>query len=242
MDDCYEKLDDLISKNDFTKIAYIILKLLNDIDENDKDDDKLFNEIKKIISNISNKESIIMMCLSILSSKYLLNNKLVKNSKKVEIQEKKDEISEIVNLSNSNFEYNNFYEINEEIEEKIEGEKRQNEVVITLINGMENFKDEHYSFGKHYYNNNNQIYCFFPTKNKFANKLTLYCCRRYDKCKATCVVDKKSQNAKITGTHNHNQGISNLSFYNQYPCLTNKEWEHIQIFKGENKVIIVIQS
>ena len=92
LDDCYEKLDGLISKNGFTKIGYIILKLLNDINENDKDDDKLFNEIKNIISNISNKESIIMMCLSILSSKYLLNNKLVKNPKKLKKKKKKMKI------------------------------------------------------------------------------------------------------------------------------------------------------
>ena len=240
IDNCYKKLSNLISKYDFKKIGFTIVKLFNGIDDHDKDDDKLYNEIKNIISNINNKESIVMMCLSILSSKNLLNNKIAENPKVNEKQDQKNEIHEIVNLSNSNLELNNFYEASEEIEAKKEG-KRQNEE-ITFIIGMENFKDKHYSFGKHYYNNNNQIYCFFPKTTKFEHCLTLYCCRRFEECKVTCVVKKKSKKVKINGTHNHNQGISKLSFYSQYPGLTNKEWEHIQIFKGKNKEIVVVQS
>ena len=241
LDDCYKKLSNLISKYDFKKIGFTIVKLFNDIDDHDKDDDKLYKEIKNIISNINNKESIVMMCLSILSSKNLLNKKIAENPKVNERQNKKDEIPEIINLSNSNLGLNNFYEASEEIEAKKEEKKIQNKEII-LINGMKNFKDKHYSFGKHYYNNNNQIYCFFPKMTKFAHCLTLYCCRRFEECKVTCVVNKKSRKVKISGTHNHNQGISQLFFYCQYPCLTNKEWEHIQIFKGNNKEIVVIQS
>ena len=242
LDDCYEKLRKLISRNDFVKIQFLILKILNGIDESDKEDDKLFKEIKNIMSNIKNKESIIIMCLGILFSNNSLNKELAGNQKENKNKKKKEEnISKVDNISNSIFEHNNFLKESEEIEEIIEGKKGHN-VKLTLINGVENFQDKEYSFGKHYHNYNNQIYCFFPKVNNFNHRLTLYCCRNYDSCQASCLVKKNSNEVNIKREHNHNQGISKLSFYSKFPCLINKEWEHIQIFKGNNEEIIVIQN
>ena len=242
LDDYYEKLRLLISKNDFTKISFIILKLLNGLDISDKDDDRLFYEIKNIYNNI-NIENIIVMCLNILSSKISLNNKFAENSKESKKQEKKDEIPEINNMPISYFEENNnnIYEPSEEIEEKIERKKEKNKK-FTLVKDVKNFKDKKYLFGKHYYNNNDRIYCFVPKTTRFTHSLTLYCCRRSSKCNAKCVVKKKVKKVKFDGEHNHNVGISNFFFYSQYPCLANKKWEHIQIYNGKNEEVIVIQS
>ena len=71
---CYKELDDIISKYPFFEIAQIILKINNDINDEDNNNKELYEKIKKITSIIKDKNNITLMCLSILSSKSLLND------------------------------------------------------------------------------------------------------------------------------------------------------------------------
>ena len=109
MDKCYNILNDLISESSFTEIADIIIKIsigiLDDKSNNDKTE--LFKKIKKAISKIKNQDSIAMMCLSILSSKYFLNNNIKEkpkeNEEKKETKDRNDEICDIKDTSESEY-------------------------------------------------------------------------------------------------------------------------------------------
>lgn len=181
-----------------------------------------------------------MMCLSILFSnnKNTLNNRIVENKK-----EKKDEIPESTDINDDNFEDNSFYEEYKEIDEKKESKNNIEKMDDKkIINGMKYFKEAHYLFGNHYYKNRNKIYCFKPRKNKNNVYKTFYCYKRYKGCNALCIVDKKNDTVRIIGNHNHYDTFSQMIFNNKFPNLIKKKWKHIQIFKVNNKDIIVRQS
>ena len=109
---CYKELDDIISKYPFFEIAQIILKINNDINDEDNNNKELYEKIKKITSIIKDKNNITLMCLSILSSKSLLNDHIN------QIEESFIEINDIEEIEK---------EKNEE-DIKIEIEKKDNDV------------------------------------------------------------------------------------------------------------------
>ena len=88
IEDCYKTLKELISNYSFNQISEIIIKIINDIDIEDNNDE-FYQKIKKITSKIHKKETIPMMCLNILSSKIPLfnNNKLSPSEEVIEIKE-----------------------------------------------------------------------------------------------------------------------------------------------------------
>ena len=241
LEDCYEKLKVLISKNNFIDVVFNILKIFNGISENDKNKDKLFNEIVNITSNIKDKCSIIMICLSIMLSNNSLNNKIVVNPK--EIKEKIDNISESIDIKDDNLEKNS---LNKEYREIDEEEEINNNIVkineITIINGMKNFKNDNYLFGNHYFKKENKVHCFKPRRNQNKICKTFNCYRNPKGCKAQCIVDKKNDTVNIIGIHNHKLGYPVFRLIHNYPCLNRKRWNHIQIFKVNNEDIIVCQK
>ena len=240
LDDCYEKLKVLISRNNFVDVAFNIIKIFNGISENDKAKDKLLNEIVNITSNIRDKNIIVMMCLSILSSNNSLNNKIIENPK--ERKEKIDEIPESTDYNDDNLEENSLYEEFKEIDEEKEIKQNKNQYDNpTFINGMINFNNNNYLFGNHFYKKGKIIHCFKPKKNKFSNSKTFSCYRKTSGCNAECVVDKTKDIVTMKGIHNHDFGYPTSRFFNKYPYLMRKKWKHIQIFKVNDIDFIVFQ-
>lgn len=212
--DCYKILQEEISKHSFVEVANIIIKIINDIKESSQDNNELFEKIKNAISRIKNQESISLILLDILSKKILLKN-------------------EIQNNSNKNEE-----DINTEENGEVCKEKRKKKDNYIFVNSIEEIPDKKYSFGKHYYQHNNKLYCFKPKKLQSVQAHTFFCMNK--NCSAKCVIRCLTSDVKFFGSHNHNDGISEISFYKKFPYLKNINWVHIQIIKGiENNMLII---
>ena len=241
LDKCYNKLNDLISKYSFNEIADIIIKISNGVldDKTNNDKKELFKKIQKAISKIKNKDSITMMCLSILSSKYFLNNNIKEKPKeseeKIEIKDKNDEKDDLKDTSESESEYVEESEISEDVNEKIENKKYGK-----IINGFKTMKKERYIFEKHYYNDKKNIYCYCSKSTKPHRYVTAYCYHRFLGCRAKCLIFANCDNVVLSGTHSKNCFLSQKEFYENFPELKNKKWRHIQMIKKKNKPYILI--
>ena len=252
IDKCYKKLNDLLSEYSFSDIADTIIKINNDIlDNNEEDNSALFKRIKNITSIIKNKESISMMCLNILFSKFSLNSifnelpkkneekKLISENENYIDKEDEEEDEEINELYKSR--YNNNDQSEEEEEEGEEYKKKYGKV-IKGFNGMKQIK---YIFGNHYYkdNNSNNIYCYY-SKSIYPRRYTsAYCYHRDFGCKAKCVIFANSNKVQLYGTHNDNCRLSKKLFYIDFPDLKNKKWSHVQLIKKKYKYnTLVVQS
>ena len=238
---CYKELDDIISKYPFFEIAQIILKINNDINDEDNNNKELYEKIKKITSIIKDKNNITLMCLSILSSKSLLNDHIN------QIEESFIEINDIEEIEK---------EKNEE-DIKIEIEKKDNDVTKAKAErkgkNMEKeinennffkgfkFKKNKYLFGKHFYKYKGNIYCYMPKTIKPSRFVSVYCLHRYQGCKAKIIVYRNSDYVSVIGTHKH-RSRSSTEFYKKYPFLKNVEWKHIQIIKEGGKELVVLQK
>ena len=238
---CYKELDDIISKYPFFEIAQIILKINNDINDEDNNNKELYEKIKKITSIIKDKNNITLMCLSILSSKSLLNDHIN------QIEEGFIEINDIEEIEK---------EKNEE-DIKIEIEKKDNDVTKAKAErkgkNMEKeinennffkgfkFKKNKYLFGKHFYKYKGNIYCYVPKTIKPSRFVSVYCLHRYQGCKAKIIVYRNSDYVSVIGTHKH-RSRSSIEFYKKYPFLKNVEWKHIQIIKEGGKELVVLQK
>ena len=106
----------------------------------------------------------------------------------------------------------------------------------TIMNKIvKKISQQKHIFRDHFYNLNNNIYCY---KNKSKNpsyKTTLYCEKRNIKgCKAHIIVNShnESNNILIIGDHEH-KGISANKFYKRFPTFKDKNWSHIQLIKNE---------
>ena len=256
LDKCYKKLDDLISEYSFSDIADIIIKINNDIN-NDKSE--LFKRMKKITSTIRNKESISMMCLSILYSKLSSNNTYKEISKKNgekkdisenekedekedekeekegeedEEEEKEEEITELKK---------NKYVSDEDSEDPEEyNTKRKYGRIVKGFNGMKQIK---YIFGNHYYKDKNNIYCYYSRTLKPRRYVSAYCYHRELGCNAKCVIFGNCNRVQLYGTHISNCPVSKRIFYLDYPDLKNKKWTHVQIIKKKYKYnTLIVQS
>ena len=238
---CYKELDDIISKYPFFEIAQIILKINNDINDEDNNNKELYEKIKKITSIIKDKNNITLMCLSILSSKSLLNDHIN------QIEESFIEINDIEEIEK---------EKNEE-DIKIEDGKKDNDVTKAKAErkgkNMEKeinennffkgfkFKKNKYLFGKHFYKYKENIYCYVPKTIKPSRFVSVYCLHRYQGCKAKIIVYRNSDYVSVIGTHKH-RSRSSTEFYKKYPFLKNVEWKHIQIIKEGGKELVVLQK
>ena len=240
INNCYSKLNGLISKYSISKVVQIILKLINGSQEDFKDNNQLFKKIKTITDTIENKNTITIMCLSILSTKCGLNennNQKIKKEKYIQLSESQNNIKSYENDNdndNDNDEQSNGL-INggyDEFEEK----------QLVLINGFHCKKDL-LVFGTHYYNDGINIYSFVPRNSKPTTYVTAYCSKKYRKnCEAKIIVKRNSTKPMLFGNHNHIKGISKSFFYSKYPLLKDKEWKHVQIIKGIKKDKVIIQS
>ena len=145
INECYEKMKELISNYSFNQISELMIKIFNDIDVDRKDtnNNELYQKIKKITSKIHKKEIIPMMCLNILSSKNALNNndKLPSESEVIEIKEDSKEHNDIVvqiekeeEEEVKEQEKEELIEIDDEIEEIEEQEHDEVKVKIDYIN------------------------------------------------------------------------------------------------------------
>ena len=116
LNDCYNRLNDLISNYSFSDITDAVIKLNNNIpaEESDPNEKQLFRDIKKITSVIYKKEDIIMMCLSILSS----NNPQIEKETQIE-EEETQNVENTQNKANSND--------NDEIDISIDEKERNGE-------------------------------------------------------------------------------------------------------------------
>lgn len=192
LNDCYNKLTELISEYPFIEISKIILKLINDIAQEDNDNNILFKEIKKIISKMKNKGSITIMCLSILSSKINLNkdndkdvlsqtfsqkkeeNQKVKINKKYSIPKNKQNKLNWKNNIKKNVTNN---EVN--IKETMELIKASKENMELLIK-----KAKKYCF---FYKNDEEEIFLYRCKNTINKEpFIYYCSKDKTKCRAIC--------------------------------------------------------
>ena len=220
---CYNKLRNLISKYSFPDIADVILKLNNNIpkDNSDKTEKTLFNEISNINSVIKKKEDIITMCLSILASKNSNNN----NCDDKEEQKEKEKESSLED---------------DFIKEPKTMRKRKNESLV-----MKSFKELdqiNYKFGMHLFDSGNGVYIYDPITSVKRTALTLYCRQRTaNNCRAKCVVYSNSDDITMKCEHNH-EAIPYKTFYEAFPELRKKHWEHAQVIKEGGKDIIIIMQ
>ena len=93
----------------------------------------------------------------------------------------------------------------------------------------------------HFFNCDKCIYQYDPPVGVKRQTLTLYCRNRTATgCRAKCVVYSYTNDVTIKGEHNH-EGITKKLFYDSYPELKNKDWEHAQIVKEDGEDIIIKQ-
>ena len=232
LNNCFNELNDLISKYSFIEISKIIIKIMNDINEENKKKNKLYEKVKDVISKIGNKKSIVMICLSIWSRKLVLKtNKdkiddIYSQQKKIE-QNKKEEIP-YLNRKNiaEKPDIQNSIKINDNL---YFFDYSCNIILLKLLLKVT-------KLGSHYYKNNEEIFSY-NTNNK--NIPFTFLCSKYGiKCRAKCIIDNNCS-IKLLNTHNHNEGIMKSGFYKRYPFLIGKKWEHIQIFKIKDKVFVI---
>ena len=244
LDDCYNKLTELISQYSFIDISKIILKLMNDIAQEEDDNDKLFKEIKNIISKVKNKESIAMMCLSILSVKYSLNNDKDDNFQKSHQKKEKNEKRKVNKVDKrekidpnkiKRKENNKKTEAKNNLDEKNKKMSFINATKEKMKFLMKNAKK--YNF---YYKNDQEEIFSYRCKNITKKEPFLYYCFK-DKCKcrAICRINNNFSYIKLERAHNHIKGIIKSLFYNSYPFLVKEIWKYVQIFRMEDKVIVV---
>jgi hypothetical protein len=162
---CYNELVKIMENYSFFEVSTILLKVANEITEDNDDNHELYQKLKNISSKIKNKGNLALICLSALSSKIQL-----KNDKKGENKTKK-QVSSNKDKGKTNM--------------KKTAKKNNKQKLI---------------FSDHFYNINNNIYCY---KNKSKNpsyKITLYCEKRHIKgCKAHIIVNSgnESNNSEI---------------------------------------------
>ena len=197
---CYNELVKIMENYSFFEVSKLLLKVANDITEDNDDNHELYQKLKNISSNIKNKGNLALICLSALSSKIQF-----KNTKKGENKSKKQ--------VNSN-------------EEK--GTTIKNKIAKKI-------SQQKYIFKDHFYNLNNNIYCYKNKSKHPSYKTTLYCEKRNIKgCKAHIILNSgnESNNILIIGDHEH-EGISAKKFYKRFPAFKDKNWSHIQLIKNE---------
>ena len=246
----YNELEKLISNFSFTEVVSIILKIINGIPKDYKDNNKLFNKINKITEKIENQNCLTLICLSILSSKISFNN-TNNNDSKIENKEKRknkektkkrkssDKMkSSSISNGNKNYDRRNIKENgnNQVKEEKLEAQR------LEFIKGFRCYETK-LEFGKHYFNRGDEIFGFRPKTKKLVNTVTCYCLRReIENCEAKCKLKVNSNKVLFIGHHNHESGISTFYFYKKYYFLKDKEWTHIQIIRKNGKKKIFLQS
>ena len=247
---CYNELSELISEYPFSDVADVIIKLSNDIKMNDSDktEKTLFNKIGKINSVIKNKQDINTMCLSILATK-ISKNELIKdnninksNDINVNIPEEKPQE---INPGETKRKEGNPIKENPK-EEKPKYQNRvsslnKNSKVRKVLNSFKVLNQSIHKFGMHFFNCDKCIYQYDPPVGVKRQTLSLYCRNRTATgCRAKCVVYSYTNDVTIKGEHNH-EGITKKLFYDSYPELKNKDWEHAQIVKEDGEDIIIKQ-
>ena len=253
---CYNELSDILSVYPFSDVTDVILKINNGIkvDNFDKNEKILFQKISKVNSIIKNKQDISIICLSILAEK-INNNELVKvnnnyNSVNAPEEETQEENSKEENPEEEKPKDTNRKQENpkkekpqEEKHKKRLGALNKDKKVRKVINSFKPLNQPNYKFGMHFFNsnNNNCVFQYDPNVGKRRTNITLFCRNRSAyRCKAKCTVYSCSNDVTIGGKHNH-EGIPYKSFYDAYPELKDKNWEHVQVIKDEKEDIIVKQ-
>ena len=254
LDKCYNTLNDLISQYSFTEIADIIIKISNNMPVDDKtgnDRADLYKKVQKATSQIKNKENITMMCLSILSSKYSLNNQIKEKPKeckeKKEIKDKKEANNnneiKVINKNDNIKDISEYKGDNENKLKEAKEKKNEKKKYEKIINGFRRLKQKTYFFGNHYYNDKNNIYCYRSKTNKSTRYITVYCIHRSQGCDAKCLIFANSNSVYLNGTHSQNCSLSQKEFYKDFPDLKNKNWSHIQLIKNKNEIYdLVVQK
>ena len=233
----YNELDKLISKFSFNEVISIILKLINGIPQDFRDNNELFKKINSINKKIDNKNSLTLMCLSILTSKSCLDSNN-NGGKKIEKRNKTFEKKSI---------NKNDYRDNEK-RQAIENGRISIKKEISKSNKLEFIKGfrcnlKKLVFGNHYFNCCSEIYGFRPKTSKYINTVTCYCLERESrKCEAKCKVKVNSNKVHLIGVHNHLSGISTFYFYKKYYFLKDIDWTHIQIIREVDKKKVFLQS
>ena len=239
---CYNELSDLLSVYPFPIVADALLKINNgiEVDNFDKNEKILFQKIGKVNSMIKNKQDITTICLSILAEK-ISNNELVKVNNNYN--------NNCDNIPEENFEEEKPKETKrnqknpeEEKPRKRRGSLNKDKNERKVINSFKSLHQINYKFGMHFYNSdNNSIFQYDPSTAQRRTNITLFCRYRASKgCKAKCTVYSCSNDVTIGGKHNHT-GIPYKPFYDAYPELKDKDWEHVQVIKDKKEDIIIKQ-
>ncbi len=228
LNDCYKKLNGLLSTHSFIEISENILKIMNDIEEEDNNKNRLYEEVKNITSKIQSKENIIIILLNILSQKFLKNNTLEEMK-----EEEKDKTFE-KNEPNT--------KINSE-EQALQNEIERNSNLIFFDCSSNIFKFKQLlkttRLGPYYYKDNEEIFSYSLQKIKDKQKPPVFRCNKIkNKCKAKCIFNDNFD-IKLVGIHNHSEGNLKNLFYIKYPFLNQKDWKQIQILKNKEKVYVV---
>ena len=177
------------------------------------------------------KESLLIMCFSILSAKCLLKNDCGEYGKTSEI--KKEEKKGSPNKETAHFEENNMPRLDRnQKEDLLQNEIRINNKLCfyehpSIINSMIN----NANVGVHYYKSEEgEIFSYSQIKKVTPNKglLLKFSCNKYkakSKCEAQCIIinNNNKVSAKLIGSHKHTEGIKKSYFYIQYEFLFGKK-------------------
>jgi hypothetical protein len=118
---CYNELEKIIDNYSFFEVSKLILKVANEMAEDNDDNHELYQQLKNISSNIKNKANLALICLSILSSKVQFKNgEKRKNKIKKRNLSKKEKGTPIIKktVKNSEQKYifgSHYYKLNDNI-------------------------------------------------------------------------------------------------------------------------------
>jgi hypothetical protein len=243
---CYDELDAMFSKYSFAEISQLILKIMNNIGEEEKKNVKPYEEMKCIISKLKNKENLLIMCFSILSKNCLLKKDSSELGTTSQIKKEKKEKSP--NKESPHFEEKNkpHLDRNQKDSDLLQNEIRINNKLRfyenpSIINSMINTA----KVGVHYYKSEEgEIFSYSQIKQARSSiclPIKFSCNRTKSKCGAQCVIFNSNNkvSVKLIGSHNHTEGIKKSYFFSQYQFLFEKKWDHIQIFKNKGIVTVV---
>jgi len=249
LEKCYNELENIMSKYSFLDIAKIILKINNGIIDKSNENQELYKMLQKISSNISKKDNITLMCLSILYSKTPFekerNRSNKKTNRKIELikevkkEYKKEDIKE---EGKENKEKKEEKVKRKHTKERFSINKIINKDTSKIIKRIKRKEKDQYIFREHFYHVNKKIYCYKSKSLRLSYYQMLYCEKRYfNGCNAKVLVNSNPNDIVVLGEHDH-RGIPLREFYKRFPKFKNKDWNHIQLVKEEDEEYIIYNN
>ena len=238
IDNCYKELSDIITNYSPTQVFKEIIYINNDITDNDKKYNELYEKLKNIESR-TNQETLILMCQNIFLLTILkkdINFFSEKHeSPELEKDDKKKDNNKRNNLDNGlNLDERLLLLKGTKLNDNLYFFEYSRDLIISLLKMAK--------LGSHILRNSKDKLFSYVYRSKAQNCKTFkFMCNKYvGKCEAKCKINNNFNNINLIGEHNHSRGIIRCRFYEKYPFLnTMIKWRHIQIFKMKDVYLVV---